>query len=86
MSYLCFGIVCILIIKIRCVFQCFRMVHLVLKLDTFCFKSLSQTSKIQTLEMGWSKERKYDTSLKNISLESEKGLSINVLVKFSHLQ
>ena len=62
------------------------MVHLVLKLDTFCFKSLSQTSKIQTLDMGRSKERKYDTSLKNILLESEKGLSINVLVKFSHLQ
>ena len=62
------------------------MVHLVLKLDTFCFKSLSQTSKIQTLDMGRSKERKYDTSLKNILLESEKVLSINVLVKFSHLQ
>ena len=62
------------------------MVHLVLKLDTFCFKSLSQTSKIQTLDMGRSKERKYDTSLKNILLESEKVPSINVLVKFSHLQ
>ena len=62
------------------------MVHLVLKLDTFCFKSLSQTSKIQTLDMGRSKERKNDTSLKNILLESEKVPSINVLVKFSHLQ
>ena len=62
------------------------MIYLCLKLDTFCFKSLSQTSKIQTLAMGRSKERKYDTSLKNILLESEKGLSINVLVKFSHLQ
>ena len=62
------------------------MIYLCLKLDTFCFKSLSQTSKIQTLDMGRSKERKYDTSLKNILLESEKGLSINVLVKFSHLQ
>ena len=62
------------------------MIYLCLKLDTFCFKRLSQTSKIQTLDMGRSKERKYDTSLKNISLESEKGLSINVLVKFSHLQ
>ena len=62
------------------------MIYLCLKQDTFCFKRLSQTSKIQTLDMGRSKERKYDTSLKNISLESEKGLSINVLVKFSHLQ
>ena len=62
------------------------MIYLCLKLDTFCFKSLSQTSKIQTLDIGRSKERKYDTSLKNILLESEKGLSINVLVKFSHLQ
>ena len=62
------------------------MIYLCLKLDTFCFKSLSQTSKIQTLDMGRSKERKYDTSLKNILLEREKGLSINVLVKFSHLQ
>ena len=62
------------------------MIYLCLKLDTFCFKSLSQTSKIQTLDMGRSKERKYDTSLKNILLETEKGLSINVLVKFSHLQ
>ena len=62
------------------------MIYLCLKLDTFCFKSLSQTSKIQTLDMGRSKERKYDTSLKNILLESEKGLSINVLFKFSHLQ
>ena len=62
------------------------MIYLCLKLDTFCFKSLSQTSKIQTLDMGRSKERKYDTSLKNILLESEKVLSINVLVKFSHLQ
>ena len=62
------------------------MIYLCLKLDTFCFKSLSQTSKIQTLDMGRSKERKYDTSLKNILLESEKVPSINVLVKFSHLQ
>ena len=62
------------------------MIYLCLKLDTFCFKSLSQTSKIQTLDMGRSKERKNDTSLKNILLESEKVPSINVLVKFSHLQ
>ena len=47
------------------------MIYLCLKLDTFCFKSLSQTSKIQTLDMGRSKERKYDTSLKNISLKSD---------------